>query len=195
MLKPARAPILIDERPPAIHRTGSSAGVVPVPARFSKYPCPPVFWFFGFLRFEQRRRRASFMQRNRPGTDPARFVLYGSSVHQSDAARAAGVVHRTDGAGADSFTQREPPAEQSRRFLFPDFPAPMSESSAGADGTGTGTDPAAVHQYRRRDSLEQTRRKPAGASSGGNHSDAAPPRQGTVKTKKAFECRETRKEE
>ena len=32
-------------------------------------------------------------------------------------------------------------------------------------GAGTGTEPAAVHQYRRRDSLEQTRREPAGGGS------------------------------
>ncbi|MBQ6615916.1 MAG: hypothetical protein IJH67_06080 [Thermoguttaceae bacterium] len=65
-------------------------------------------------KIQKMEKYAAGNRRNRPGTAPARFALFGSSVHQSDAARAgggttAGVVHRTDGAGADSFTQREPP--------------------------------------------------------------------------------------
>ena len=98
MLKPARAPILIDERPPAIHRTGSGAGVVHRTDRrrrsgsgailkISMSPGFLVFWFFEIRAAPAPGVvHAAEQTRNRPGAIRSLWFI-GSSIGRSASRR------------------------------------------------------------------------------------------------------------
>ena len=89
-----RAPILIDERPPAIHRTGSSAGVVHRTDRrrrsgsgailkISMSPGFLVFWFFEIRAAPAPGVvHAAEQTRNRPGAIRSLWFI-GSSIGRS----------------------------------------------------------------------------------------------------------------